>query len=185
MPEPDFSEVGWERCRCYLTAVARRRFGAEPGDPDRVTDLVQQTLLAALQSLRRGRGPTGGPDRILPWLRRILINQHLKQSLHERHHAVGLATPQHDRALEDLAQAHDDGAAGHAADPQLTAALRTLSRRDRRLLLWRLGRGRTLAEIGDRLSMTPAGARKAIEQALRRLRHAYHGHTPVGLRGHD
>lgn len=168
----------WEQYRPYLRAVARARLGADPAGRDRVEDLVQQTLLAAYESLHRGRGPCDAPVQVRAWLRRILINQDLKQRAQEQLHGLGLGGAGRSRPLErlhlvDRLEPPDAGLDRAERAQRLALALRTLGRRDRRVLLWRLGRGLTLAELGARLGMSPAGAQKALRLAISRLRTAY------------
>src|ERR1700674_539194 len=61
-----------ERFRSYLYVVARLRLqGQNPGRID-PADMVQQTLLEALQQRERFRGAT--PGEMAAWLRRILAH---------------------------------------------------------------------------------------------------------------
>lgn len=159
--------------RGYLRALARARVGTCPDAPERIDDLVQQTLLAALESLARGRLPQADALALKPWLRQILIHQEIRLRTHEGWHAPGLVEGRDGVPLDLLNRWPDEPTDCPLERCEQLDLIRNrwrrLSHRDRRLLLWRFGREWTLAQIGTRLGLTPPGVRKAIQTALRRL----------------
>src|SRR5262245_54559198 len=61
-----------EACRPYLLLIANEELDADLRAKIAPSDLVQETLLRAQQEF--GRFKDDGEDRLLAWLRRILLN---------------------------------------------------------------------------------------------------------------
>lgn len=62
-----------QRCRAYLTLLARSQFGARMQAKLDASDIVQQVLLRAQEKKDQFRGTT--PAELMAWLRQILANE--------------------------------------------------------------------------------------------------------------
>jgi len=144
--------------RFILVRVGKNRHVAE--------DLLQQTAVVAL---RHERAPERGEEQA-SWLRGIarnLIRRHWRETGNGAGRFIG--DPEGARRL--LEEIEHDGcpaerlAAADAAD-QLLCAIADLPAADQALLYEFYKRNRSLAEIGERLGITP----KAVEARLYRMR---------------
>lgn len=135
-------------------------------DVDRVDDVVQESLAAALRSLPDLRTPAAFPS----WLRLIVR----KQASRLRGYDI-------DVALNDVALTDLDRVDGYETDPAdqvehrdlaavVRVALGAVSDQDRRLLELRYLAGWTNDELAELLGVTNGTIRKRLHDARRRLR---------------
>jgi RNA polymerase sigma-70 factor, ECF subfamily len=123
-------------------------------------DLTQLTFERALRAWRRF-----DPDRasVRTWLlaisRNLIVDHHRKQREH----------PTDDTQMAALAGGAQD-AVSIGPDPELAAALATLSDRDRELLALRFGGGLTGPEIAELTGLTLGNVQQILSRSLRRLR---------------
>jgi RNA polymerase sigma-70 factor (ECF subfamily) len=155
-----------ELCRAYHVrireyAVAR---GASRADAE---DLSQETLIAALDGIRRGRRP----ERLTWWLLGIARN------LHRNLDAPVLGGPLPEAGLRDPDQA---GARTVAARREihglLDRSLRDLSESDQDLLAMLHREGLDRKEIAQRLKVDPRALHARVERAHARLRESVEQH---------
>jgi RNA polymerase sigma factor CnrH len=138
------------------------------GDPDEALDLTQETYTAAWLSIRRY-----DPERPFgAWLRTIALNKcrdWSRRRLVRRivRGVMGLDDPEA-RAVGDAAQNVEDRMDDRRRVQRLDAALRDLPDGQRGPLLLAVLEGRSHAEIGQILGLTP----KAVELRIARARKA-------------
>ena len=95
------------------------------------------------------------------WVRRVAINR-----------AISLATRESRRRGKEQSahwQAAEESAAPQPQDSEVGAALRTLSPRDRALVVLFYYEDRPLAEAADVLGMSPGSAKVALHRARQRM----------------
>lgn len=138
------------------------------GDPDEALDLTQETYAAAWLSIRRY-----DPERPFgAWLRTIALNKCRDWSRRRRVRRIvrgvmGLEAPEA-RAVGDVAPSVEDRMDDRRRVQRLDAALRDLPDGQRAPLLLAVLEGRSHAEIGQILGLTP----KAVELRIARARKA-------------
>jgi RNA polymerase sigma-70 factor (ECF subfamily) len=169
-----------ERFRAYLHLLARvqlgDRFRAEL-DP---SDLVQQTLLRAVQGISQFRGRTDAER--TAWLRQILATT-LANAVRDLGRAkrdaaltrsLEAALDESSARLEALLAADDTSPSGRAAQNErllaLSAELEDLPEPMREALVLRHCQGWDLPRIADRLGRSRAAVASLLRRGLERLR---------------
>jgi RNA polymerase sigma factor (sigma-70 family) len=159
--------------RTYLMFVASK-FKGTHSLPERVSDLAHQALLEALGAVRAGDGGRlafPSEKKLRAWLRTIL-----KRTYHDmlRRHRAKKRTP---RILppRPVPPSPSSQAARNENAQRLAEARAALDPVDRELIDWRVIDGLTFEEIGRRRGFSTSYARRACEQALRKLAALYDG----------
>jgi RNA polymerase sigma-70 factor (ECF subfamily) len=164
-----------EPYRAYLTLVARRSIGPELAGKVGVSDVVQETFLAAQRGAGTFRGRTEPQWRA--WLKMILLHHLANQ---RRHHAVekrrgpqlapASAPARHVPPEADLVTPPSRHLMRRERDVALADALGRLPEHYRRVIGWHHDDRLTFGEIGERLGTSPDAAQKLWARALIRLR---------------
>lgn len=151
----------------YLAVVARGLTADDKVGLERVSDLVQMTVVAALGNVARGRLPGDSKGQLKAWLRGILINVH-RQSRRSRRPS--------DLPAEEI-DAETTSPSGKASRSELAGRMAQargrLRERDRQILDWRHEEKLTFETIGQRLGVSAVAAHKAHRAALHRLERAF------------
>lgn len=166
-----------EACRGYLILIAQRELGAELQAKGGASDLVQETLLEALQGFDRFRGETG--DDLRQWLRRLLLNNLIdftrqyrateKRELgREAILAHGTSSADAVPVQANLPSPSDVLMAREEAEAMWQAVGR-LPEDYRRAIVWRFREGRSFDDIGAALGLTANAARKLVMRAVERV----------------
>jgi RNA polymerase sigma-70 factor (ECF subfamily) len=177
-------EAGLERYRAYLRVLAWSQLDPRLRAKVDASDLVQQTLLQAVQALPQFRGATDAE--LAAWLRRILARNlaHAARDLGRQRRDVD-----RERSLE---QALDDSsarlalwlaapdpspsaqAAQHEQARRLADALEQLPEAQRLALVLEHWHGWSLQEIGDHLGRSRTAVAGLIKRGVKRLRELLH-----------
>jgi RNA polymerase sigma-70 factor (ECF subfamily) len=181
-PEPEPGQ-DLERFRDYLRLLARFQLPSRLRAKLDPSDLVQQTLLRAYQSLDQFRGKSAAE--VTAWLRRVLANV-LANAVRDYGRArrdVALERSL-EAALEDSSLRLEHWLAVADASPievaqrnehllTLASALSALPEDQREALLLRYHEGLPLAEIGRRLGRTRPAVASLLRRGLQQLRKAF------------
>ncbi len=152
----------------YLAATARGLVAGEGDGLERASDLVQQTVLTAVENITRDRGPERGPDMLKAWLRGTMINLH-RQTRRARLPQLGLQGDDHG----DPTRSPSSRVGHHELVQRMTRARARLGERDRLVLDWKHDEKLSFQGIGRRMGISAQAAHKAHTQALKRLESAY------------
>jgi RNA polymerase sigma-70 factor, ECF subfamily len=169
-----------EACRPYLTSAAAHELSPELWAKLSPSDLVQETFLAAHRDFPRFDGRTWAEWRA--WLRTILTNCVRRSA--RRYRGAVKRSVSHEVPLEHLGLlrgAAPDIRDDSAPDPvevaigterleAVRSALDRLPERQRRAVALRFLLGLTYRDISRSLGISPTGVRKALDQAIERLR---------------
>ncbi|MBI3862057.1 MAG: sigma-70 family RNA polymerase sigma factor [Planctomycetia bacterium] len=177
-PAPD--PAGLERYRHYLELLARLqlqpRFRSKLG----ASDLVQQTLLKAMQNLNQYRGGTEGE--LAGWLRRILTNTlvdavrelegakrdvALEQSLEE---SLAQSSARLEALLQSSVASPSAQAVRHEELLQMSDALAQLPEDQRLAVELHYLQGCTVPAIAERLDRTERSVAGLVRRGLQNLR---------------
>jgi RNA polymerase sigma-70 factor (ECF subfamily) len=181
MPELSF-EIGHrlEHLRPYLRLLARLQLGARLRSKLDPSDVVQQTLLQACESLEQFRGHTEGE--LIAWVRTILAHQ-LTRSVRE--FGRDKRDVARERSLEATLEQSSACLAAWLADDQptpgtqaeqneqavrLAAAMEQLPDAQREALVLHYWQGETTARIAEHLGRRPAAVAGLLQRGLRDLR---------------
>ena len=157
----------------YLSFVANKQFDRELQAKMGPSDIVQQSMLQAVDNLDQFRGETVAEFR--GWLRKILVNQarQMKRDLHADKRDVEreqrLADSQSRELPGWMADSMPTPGTRAATDEQNDAIQRALSRlsaEDRQIIQWRSWEGLKLEEIAERLGVSVSTASRRWYQAL-------------------
>jgi RNA polymerase sigma-70 factor (ECF subfamily) len=165
--------------RQYLLRVAEQELGDDLRAKLGASDIVQETLLQAQQSFVRFRGTTEGE--LKKWLRQILLNQVSHAARHfrtARKRRLDLEQPLDAELLRQSGWFHtlrggsrpDAQAIASERLQRLQRTLESLPQRSREAIVWRNYERQSFVEIGQRLGLTAAGARKLWLRAIEELR---------------
>jgi len=185
MSDPEREPEDLERFRDYLRLLARFQLPARLRAKLDPSDLVQQTLLRAYQSLDQLRGKSTAE--LTAWLRSILAHQ-LANAVRDYSRArrdVALERSL-EAALEDSSLRLENWLAVAQASPvelaerneqllTLASALSGLPEEQREALLLRYHEGLPLVEIGSRLGRTRPAVASLLRRGLQQLRKAFPG----------
>ena len=153
----------YERCLPLLTRWAHGRLPAPARDIADTDDLVQVTLLRALNHLDEFEA--NGSGSFLAYLRQILLNE-VRAELRKRQRGVVKVD------IESLALADDSASViehlvGHERLRAYEQALATLDRSDQELIVMRLEFGMGYNEIGLEVNADPNTVRMRVTRALK------------------
>lgn len=139
---------------------------------DAAADLVQDTFLKLVAEIRAGRRP----DRIRPWLYRVLTNRVISRS---RHGSVVSRWFQSLRPTGETAPSPEAAAIADETKTRLEVALTTLSP-DGRAAILLAANGFSGPEIAEQLGRTPLAIRTLLFRARSQVRRHLEGED-----GHD
>jgi RNA polymerase sigma-70 factor (ECF subfamily) len=178
-PEADVQML--EQFRAYLRLLSRLHLQPRLQGKLDPSDLVQQTLLQAYQSLERLRGRSQGE--IAAWLRQALVRNLAHAVRDFSRNCRNVAREQSLEAALDASSAHleqwlaDEEASSPSAQAQrneeslaLAAALDQLPESQRTALILQHWHGWSLAEIGEQLERSPAAVAGLLKRGLQQLR---------------
>lgn len=159
-----------EACRRYLLALAQDELPADLQAKGGASDLVQQTLAAAVRCGHQFRGRS--LSELRAWLRSILANE--AAAFRRRYagtasRAVGREVPLDGADAQDDRTPIADVLQNERAD-RLAAAVAQLPDDMRTAVTLRVDHDMSFADIGTRLGRTEEAARKLFTRALDRLR---------------
>lgn len=172
-----------ERLRPYLEAVARAILRGRLAGKIEPADVVQQSLLAAVERADQLRGES--PEELQAWLVAIVRNE-ARNALRYWHQEKRLVAREDAVAGSRVVRAaEDDGASARLPGAEPSPSRRLLAREEasrmlatldrmppeqRAILTMRHFEGRSHAEIAERLGRTEDAVRQAWVRALRSLR---------------
>ena len=168
-----------ERFRGYLYVIARLHAGPRLQGKLDASDIVQQTLVCALNGLPQLKGT--GDAQLAAWLREILARQ-LANAARDlgrqkrdaaRERSLELAVQSASR-LERFLAAADPSPSQQAQKSeqvlQLADALAALPEAQREAIVGHHLEGRTLADVGDQMGRGPVAVAGLIKRGLHALR---------------
>jgi RNA polymerase sigma-70 factor (ECF subfamily) len=169
-----------ERFRAYLRLLARMQLGPRLQGKLDPSDLVQQTLLQALQAIDRFRGRSDAE--LAAWLRQILAHK-LTNAARElgrakrdvgRECSLEAALEQSSARLEAWLVAEQSSPSQQAQRKEqvlrLAEALGSLPEAQREALTLHYLQGWSLEEVGRQLGRSPAAVAGLIKRGLKQLR---------------
>jgi RNA polymerase sigma-70 factor (ECF subfamily) len=158
-----------ERFRSYLLTLAHLQLRGRPRiDP---SDVVQQTLLEACQSLEQFQG--AGDGERAAWLRKILAHNlaDAERRLHRDCRDVRRERPLEDEHHPADTQSSPSRRAARDEDAvRLAEALAKLPDAQREALILQHWHGLTLARIGEKLGRSPVAVAGLLKRGLKTLR---------------
>ncbi len=170
--DPEFDRV-LETCRQFLLKIATADLPAQLTAKGGASDIVQETLAAAVRNRHQFRGTT--VPELRGWLRGIMLNE---LALFRRRYLATLGRdvtreeqigtiaasllPKIESPVANIVQGERDRA--------VTAALAELPDDQRQAVVLRMEFGLGFREIGDRLGRSEEAARKLFTRSLDRLR---------------
>lgn len=165
-----------ESYRAYLRLLTRLHFDDRLRGKVDPSDVVQQTMLRAVQGWGQFRGTD--PAQRIAWLRKILANTlaNFARDLHrdKRDVAREVALDLSSSRLEELAAGDQTSPSQRAVRGelvlQLAAALEALPADQREAVGRHYLLGQTLAQVGDALGRSPAAVAGLLQRGLRKLR---------------
>ena len=172
--------IDLERFRGYLHVLARLHGGRRLQGKFDASDIVQQTLVRALDGLPQLKGT--GDAEVAAWLREILARQlanavrdlgrQKRDAMRER--SLELALDQSASRLETFLATADPSPSQQAQRSEqvllLADALAALPDAQREAIVGHHLEGRTLAEVGNQLGRSPVAVAGLIKRGLRALR---------------
>jgi RNA polymerase sigma-70 factor (ECF subfamily) len=162
--------------RPTLKLVAREHVRSVPDCKEDESDIVQRSMVKAIQRIGQFRGETPGQWRA--WLVAIVRNQakdvrrywaQERRAHQNEEQAEQVLHEVADRSVGPPDQALDD----EESRQRLDAAIARLSIQDQQLVRWRVIQFVTYREIAMRLKITEPTARRRCEAALNALREAW------------
>jgi len=153
----------YERCLPLLTRWAHGRLPAPARDIADTDDLVQVTLLRALNHLHEFEA--AGSGSFLAYLRQILLNE-MRAELRKRQRGV-VKVDLETQVLADDSASVIEHVVGHERLRLYEQALATLERGDQELIVMRLEFGMSYNEIGLEANADPNTVRMRVTRALK------------------
>jgi RNA polymerase sigma-70 factor (ECF subfamily) len=187
-PEAEEHASKLERFRPYLRLLARLQLGPRLQAKLDASDVVQQTLLRALEGLAQFRG--GSEAELAAWLRQILARQlaNAVRDLERAKRDAGRERPLQAALAESSARLEAWLAAEQSSPSQqaerneqlllLAAALEELPEAQREAITLHHLHDWTLDEVGRRLGRSPAAVAGLIKRGLKQLRLQLQGPPP-------
>jgi RNA polymerase sigma factor (sigma-70 family) len=152
----------------YLAAVARKLMAGDNAGLEGASDLVQITVVAALEGIAKGQAPRAAEGELKAWLRGIMLNV--------RHGSGRRKDPARDRVIDQVPADTSSPSSKASRDElidRMAQARSRLGERDRQILDWKHRDELTLQAIGDQLGVSAVAAHKAYHRALGRLENAF------------
>ena len=168
------------RYQRYLEVIARSQFRAGLRAKLGVSDVVQQTLLAAVQNLDQFHGDC--EEAFRGWLRQILVRQicHLDRDMHrdcrnvDRERSMEAAAGQSSMRLQSLLAGDGPSPSVHAAAGEavlkLVEAIQTLPAEQQRAVELHYLDGLKLAQVAEVMDKTPGAVAGLIHRGVKSLR---------------
>jgi RNA polymerase sigma factor (sigma-70 family) len=170
-------ERALESFRAYLLFVAWRLKGNQIAGPEGVSDLVQRTILAAVEKIRDGNVPGPTEKHRKAWLRKILFNTVNRAVRRENAEKRGGG-----RVVGGLDEPGPDSATSPSGDAikneerlLLAQAFERLQPDERQLITWRYLDGLTCEEIGRRRGCSASYVSRICNEIVGRLRRSLLG----------
>ena len=160
-------------CSTYLMMVAGRLKGRHLQTQEGISDLVQRTLVNALETIREGRTvlPTGTDEELRAWLVGVLKNTYREMVRHYKTKKRDpIALPPRPRGPSPSSEA-----IWNEEVARRTKALESLEPLDREILRWRDDEELTFEEIGRRRGYSTSYACRAYRKARARFEQAWRG----------
>ncbi len=165
-----------ETCRAYLLMAANKAVGSELRAKVAPSDLVQDTIIAAVQNFEQFNGTS--ERELLAWLTKILSYRVVDAARKFRRQKADVAR---EISIDDEAREIELSISGHDGTPselvmaeeeerRLMAAMKDLSPEDAELVRLRNWEQLSFEEIGQRLGLSESGVRKRWAQAVKELR---------------
>jgi RNA polymerase sigma factor (sigma-70 family) len=165
-------ERALESFRAYLLFVAWRIKGDQLAGREGASDLVQRTIVAAVERIRDGNIPGPTDKHRKAWLRKILFNTVNRTVRTENAEKRGGGRVV--RGLEDLGPDSATSPSGDAIRNEerllLARAFDRLEPDIRQLITWRYVDGLTCEEIGSRRGCSASYVSRICNDAIGRLR---------------
>jgi RNA polymerase sigma factor (sigma-70 family) len=165
-------ERSLESFRAYLLFVAWRIKGNRLAGTDGASDLVQRTLLAALEKVRKGNIPGTSEKHRKAWLRKILYNT-LKKGIRyetaEIHGGVGVIG-RLEAPVPDPTTSPSGKAIKIEEELLLAEKFARLEPDEQQLITWRYIDGWSCEEIGRRRGCSASYVSRICNEIVRRLR---------------
>jgi RNA polymerase sigma-70 factor (ECF subfamily) len=147
------------------------------GDRAEAEDITQQTFERALKAWRRFDPSRAQPRTWLLAIARNLIVDHYRRDRSKLHRHLG------EDGVSEEQLPSQDGPEAQGVSPELTAALATLSERDREVVALRFGADLRGPEIAKLLDLSLANVQQILSRSLRKLRTQLEGGGRVALPG--
>ncbi len=165
-------ERALESFRAYLLFVAWRLKGDQLAGREGASDLVQRTLVAAVEKIREGNIPGPTEKHRKAWLRKILFNT-LKRVVRRENAEIrgggrvigGLEEPGPDSGTSPSA-----GAVKNEQSRLLAEAFEKLEPDEQQMITWRYIDSLTYEEIGQRRGYSASYACRICNELIGRLR---------------
>jgi RNA polymerase sigma-70 factor (ECF subfamily) len=182
------SPPDWERYRVYLHVLARQHLDQRLRGKLDSSDVVQQALLQAHQSLDQFRGQTEA-ERVA-WLRQVLIRclanalRDFKRDKRDvaRERSLEEAVDASSARLADWLAAEQSSPSARVEEHEevlrLADAMSRLPEAQREALRLQHLEGWSLAQIGEKLGRSPAAVAGLIKGAMKQLRQSMQGGGP-------
>jgi RNA polymerase sigma factor (sigma-70 family) len=152
----------------YLVVVARGLKSRDQVGLDGASDLVQMTVVAAMENIGKGRLPGDGDGEVKAWLRGIMLNLH--RQVRKRKRPLGGLVGEE---LADDTTSPSNKASRDELASRMVRARSRLRERDRLILNWRHEEKLTFEAIGRQLGVSDVAAHKAHRRALKQLEDAF------------
>lgn len=179
-PNAEAHEQNLERYRAYLRLLARVHLDPRLRGKLDPSDVVQQTLVLALQGMKQFRGSRSGELQV--WLRQILA-RNLAMAVRDfgrakrdlaREQSLEAALAASSSRLEVWLAAEQSSpsqqAESHEQALRLAEALETLPENQREALTLQHWQGWSLAQIGNHLGKSPEAVAGLLKRGLKQLR---------------
>jgi RNA polymerase sigma factor (sigma-70 family) len=134
------------------------------GDRAEAEDVTQQTFERALKAWRRFDPKRAQPRTWLLAIARNLIIDHYRRDRSSLHRRLG------EGGVSEAQLPSEEGPEALGVSPELTAALTTLSERDREIVALRFGADLRGPEIARLLGLSLANVQQILSRSLRKLR---------------
>jgi RNA polymerase sigma-70 factor (ECF subfamily) len=165
-----------EHFRAYLLLVANRELPEDVRAKVAASDLVQETMLRAVDAFAGFQGQS--EDEVRAWLRRILLN-YLANVVHQyrdtdkrdltREVPLDHLIEEGSAAVPGKIESPSQAALVHERNAALQAALEQLPEHYRQVIAWRNYDRLAFAQIGQRLGCSEEAARKLWTRAVEKL----------------
>jgi RNA polymerase sigma factor (sigma-70 family) len=173
-------ERALESFRAYLLFVAWRLKGDQLAGREGASDLVQRTIVAAMEKIREGNIPGPSDKHRKAWLRKILFNTLNRMVRHE--HAAKRGQGRVIGGLEDPGPDSATSPSGKAIKKEerllLAQAFDRLDPDDQQLLTWRYVDGLSCEEIGRRRGCSASYISRICNEVTGRLRRSLSNGSP-------
>lgn len=163
--EADAKQLLYARCLPLLQRWAHARLPSHSRDVADTDDLVQVTLLRALNHLHEFKATGSGS--FLAYLRQILLNE-VRAEVRKRH-VRGDKVDIEIVPLFDESESVVEHLVGHERLRSFESALGELNREDQALIIMRLELGMSYPEIGIDVGMEANSVRMRITRAFKKM----------------